>query len=241
MNGFTSFTRAFATSSSRFHSSFLNTTRRHLSSSKSSSPKPSSSSSNPVQWYSAMLESHPLLTKCLTSGFIAGAGDANCQYIVHLQQQNKLKEATATTSTTTTTPSFQFDGVRTARMAFLGAALLAPVIHHWYGFLMTRIPGVSIAATLKRTALDQLVFAPIFIPTFMVSLMKLQGRTFSEIGDALKDSYQDTLTTNWGIWVPAMLINFGFMPAKFQVLFSNTVGLGWNTYLSFKINTGSKD
>ena len=41
------------------------------------------------------------------------------------------------------------------------------------------------------------------------------------------------LVANWALWVPAQLVNFRYIPGKFQVLFSNVVALGWNAYLSF--------
>jgi len=120
------------------------------------------------------------------------------------------------------------------RFASLGGILVAPCIHYWYGWLMTAIPGVTVKATIVRTCLDQFVFAPLFIPTFFTALMGLEGTTnLTEIRTRLEANFMDTLKTNWMLWIPAQLINFGFMPAKYQVLFSNVVGLAWNTYLSF--------
>jgi hypothetical protein len=38
---------------------------------------------------------------------------------------------------------------------------------------------------------------------------------------------------NWCVWIPAQMINFGFVPLQFQVLFNNALGLFWNAYLSY--------
>ena len=38
---------------------------------------------------------------------------------------------------------------------------------------------------------------------------------------------------NYQIWPIASTINFYLIPMKFQVLFSNCVGLFWNTFLSY--------
>jgi protein Mpv17 len=40
------------------------------------------------------------------------------------------------------------------------------------------------------------------------------------------------MITNYAVWVPAMFINFKFVPPTLQVLFSNFIGFGWNIYLS---------
>ena len=80
--------------------------------------------------------------------------------------------------------------------------------------------------------LDQFVFAPTFIPTFMASLMILEGNA-SAIPDKLRSAWWPTIRANWGLWIPAQIVNFAFIPPTHQVLFSNSVGFVWNTILSF--------
>jgi hypothetical protein len=86
---------------------------------------------------------------------------------------------------------------------------------------------------MQRLACDQLGFAPCFIPAFFSVLLTLDGR-FQEIPETLKKEWLPTVMTNYTVWVPAMLINFRFIPATHQVLFSNVVGFFWNIYLSFQ-------
>eukprot|EP00562_Extubocellulus_spinifer_P028467 CAMPEP_0178658828 /NCGR_PEP_ID=MMETSP0698-20121128/26208_1 /TAXON_ID=265572 /ORGANISM="Extubocellulus spinifer, Strain CCMP396" /LENGTH=350 /DNA_ID=CAMNT_0020301261 /DNA_START=128 /DNA_END=1177 /DNA_ORIENTATION=+ len=220
---------------------------------------PSSFLSNPLlAWYSAKLESHPFTTKCLTSGFIAAGGDLLCQYLVHRNRLASLAEAAALVDATAPSDededddaiieiepidggsitTFDVDWHRTGRFGALGFALVAPVVHLWYGTLMVRFPGTSMKAVLKRTSFDQLFFAPIFLPTFMINLMMLEGRPFDEVLPKLGRDLPDALVTNWCLWCPAMLINFRFVPLKYQVLYSNMVGFVWNTYLSWKTQEG---
>jgi protein Mpv17 len=49
----------------------------------------------------------------------------------------------------------------------------------------------------------------------------------------LQEHVPTALIANWSLWIPAQVINFRFVPGKFQVLFSNVVALAWNVYLSF--------
>lgn len=185
--------------------------------------------SNPIAWYASKLESHPLLTKCLTSAFIAGCGDLACQYITHCQS-NEDKTDIYTTNNSTFTPDIN----RTGRFAFIGMTFVAPMAHSWFGFLGRAIPGKTLAAALKRVVLDQIIFAPFMIPGFMTNIMLLEGRPTTEIKDALIRNVPDAYVTNLAVWVPALLINFRYVPGKWQVLFSNCVGFGWNIYLSWK-------
>jgi hypothetical protein len=66
--------------------------------------------------------------------------------------------------------------------------------------------------------------------------MVLQGETCAEIVPTIQRQYKDLLLTNWIMWIPAQLVNFRFVPARFQVLFSNMVALIWNAYFSFKVS-----
>eukprot|EP00554_Chaetoceros_debilis_P013916 CAMPEP_0194120658 /NCGR_PEP_ID=MMETSP0150-20130528/44210_1 /TAXON_ID=122233 /ORGANISM="Chaetoceros debilis, Strain MM31A-1" /LENGTH=86 /DNA_ID=CAMNT_0038812825 /DNA_START=509 /DNA_END=769 /DNA_ORIENTATION=+ len=81
-----------------------------------------------------------------------------------------------------------------------------------------------------------------FIPTFMTSLMLLEGKSLidptsrGEIFSTLKRDGPVITVSNWTLWVPAMLINFKYVPIQWQVLYSNSVGYIWNVYLSWKLN-----
>lgn len=179
-------------------------------------------------WYSTKLETHPFTTKCLTSGVIAGLGDFVCQYMTFRRQTNdgdqKDKE------------KFQqnWDVTRTCRFSFLGLALISPIMHVWFGALMKYIPGYTVKATVIRTSLDQLVCAPLFLPTWICSNMALQGYGWKDMRETLKADNWDMLLANWALWTPAQAINFGLVPSRFQVLFSNVIGFIWSIYLSFK-------
>lgn len=178
----------------------------------------------PIAWYARKLETHPLTTKCITSGFISGMGDMACQYIYHKHDQD----------------NFSPDWLRTGRFSLLGFGLIAPVVHKWYGFLMKKIPGQDIQPVLKRLFCDQILFAPLFIPAFMTSLMLLEGKDMDTIPVVLQRDLPDVVLSNWSLWIPAMFVNFRFVPVQWQVLYSNCIGLGWNVYLSWKTNEAHK-
>ncbi|KAG1685177.1 hypothetical protein DVH05_011379 [Phytophthora capsici] len=188
--------------------------RINASSSSSSSPKVSGFRR---VWssYTSLLETHPLSTKIVTGGAIAGLGDVGCQLVLEAEDDNT-----------------KFDIKRTAIFTFLGGFLISPVLHVWYGFLGSRLPGVSAAAVAKRLALDQLGFAPMFLPVFLSSVLTLEGNG-EQISDKLRAEWWPVTKANWSVWVPAQILNFRFVPGSMQVLFSNVVGLLWNAYLSY--------
>ena len=205
---------------------FCKATKRFKS--KDTSSSDASFLGNPMQWYAGKLDTHPVVTKCVTSGIISGAGDLLCQYL------NKLDN------------SFSYDWVRSLRFAILGSCLVAPTVHVWYGFLMTRIPGTSVKTIGKRLFCDQGLFAPLFTPTFIscltilehVSSVSTSSDSFSShFKERLRDS-PEAIVMGWKIWVPSMGVMFAIVPNKYQVLYSNCVGFIWNAYLSWKTHEG---
>jgi len=184
---------------------------------------------SPLAWYAHKLETHPLRTKCVTSALIAGSGDLVCQYVIH--HQKKLNE---TGSGVAVNDSFNSDMKRTFRFAFMGLMFVGPMYHIWLDFLGKHYGGSSATAAFKRVMLDQLVFTPFMIPGFMISILLLEGRHVNDIIIALYRDVIDAYITNIFIWVPALLINFKYIPGKWRVLFSNCVSFGWNSYLSWK-------
>jgi len=174
--------------------------------------------SQPLAWYSRKLDTHPLLTKAVTSCLIAQSGDLFSQYV----EQRRSNTIT-----------FKWDMVRTARIGLLGFALVAPVVHYWYGSLARFFPGSTASVVAKRVFWDQAFFSPLFLPTWLTSLWMLEGQSVSDISDMLCAEVPTALIANWVVWIPAQIVNFRYAPVKFQVLFSNVVALGWNAYLSF--------
>lgn len=208
---------------------------------------------NPLQWYTQMLDSHPIATKVTTSGLISGSGDLLCQYL-STKKDNEIEDEKQQYNNS-------YDWRRTINFTILGSALVAPTVHVWYGYLMSSIPGSSISAIGKRLFMDQGLFAPIFLPTFVSCLTVLEhinvsdkvdttlqsknhkndNDLLSHISNRLRNDVPDAIVVGWKIWVPSMTIMFALIPGKFQVLYSNCIGFVWNAYLSWRTHEGEEE
>jgi hypothetical protein len=172
-------------------------------------------------FYCKCLEEKPILTKCITSGFLSFTADVVCQVYF---TPPKLKSEKKTNDV---------DWLRTMKFTAIGTFFVGPILHYWYGFLATNITATGWIGTIQRLAFDQLGFAPIFIPMFFSVLLTLDGRP-EQIPETLRREWLPTVLANYSVWVPAMIINFRFIPPTHQVLFSNLVGFGWNIYMSYQ-------
>ncbi len=92
---------------------------------------------------------------------------------------------------------------------------------------LTGTPGA-----IARMAADQFVFAPVFVGSIVAAIMALEGHA-AEVPDKLRNDLFTIIKSNWAVWVPFQFLNFRFVPVHLQVLASNVVALGWNTYMSW--------
>lgn len=191
--------------------------RKFCTSSKND-PSPPTGKFNLWTRYLGVLKESPITTKCVTSGFLSFGADVVCQ----VQFGDKAL----------TDKDMELDLWRVLKFTSIGAFFVGPTLHFWYGFLARNFVGTSLFSTIQRLAMDQLVFAPMFIPAFFSIILILDGKP-EMIIDKLKADWASTMITNYSVWVPAMFLNFKFVPPTLQVLFSNAVGFGWNIYLSY--------
>ncbi|XP_077528782.1 mitochondrial inner membrane protein Mpv17-like isoform X2 [Haemaphysalis longicornis] len=119
----------------------------------------------------------------------------------------------------------------------MGIAFVGPILRVWY-ITLERIVGSTGggAMVVKKVLLDQGVFTPVFIPSFLTTLGALQGRSWEGIKDMVRTDYLPILKANYMLWPAAQLINFRFVPLAYRVPFASCVALVWNTYLAWKAN-----
>jgi len=169
-----------------------------------------------VKWYLRILERHPTKTMCLTTATLHAVGDVIAQKFIEKKEQLEI--------------------VRTGRFFVIGLAWDGPLLSWWYRALSRMIPVASKSATVLKVALDQGVFIPGMLASFLVLNAALKGMDSEDISTILKRDYFHLLLANYQLWPLAMTFNFYLMPVKHQVLFTNSVSLAWNTYLSWRAN-----
>lgn len=187
--------------------------RRGLTRAAAGGPGDNSSGSRGL-WgkYLDLLESSPMLTRCVTCAVLNGVGDMFSQLLVEQQA---------------------FDAKRCATFTILGLVFVGPVLTTWYGVLAKIVTAPGTAGVLASVAIDQLLFAPLFIATFMSVLTTIEGQP-QNIMPKLKQDLVDAVKVNWMLWVPAQYVNFQFVPPNLRVLAVNVVALVWNCYMSFQ-------
>ncbi|GAQ78838.1 Mpv17-like protein [Klebsormidium nitens] len=126
------------------------------------------------------------------------------------------------------------DFQRTLRFAFVGLTLHGPYFLHGFRWLdATFGPSKSLQIAVAKTALGQAVVFPVYLGAFFTYMGKLEGKTWQECKVKLEQGFLPTYTSGCVFWPVANMFNFTMVPPTERVLYSNIVGLVWNSYLSY--------
>uniref|UniRef100_A0A131XZZ0 Mitochondrial inner membrane protein Mpv17 n=1 Tax=Ixodes ricinus TaxID=34613 RepID=A0A131XZZ0_IXORI len=164
--------------------------------------------------YSRMMRAHPAKTQILTTGCLMLTGDVIAQKAIEKRES--------------------LDVGRAARFFVLGIGFVGPTIRTWY-VVLERVFGAR-GGVLRKVLVDQLIFSPVFVASFLTCLGFLQRRPWSDTKQMLRKDYVPILTTGYMLWPAAQLVNFHLVPLPYRLPFASGVGLVWNTYLAWKAN-----
>ena len=166
-----------------------------------------------VEAYSYCLDTRPLTTKAVSSAGIALFGDVFAQLVVERAGLGVF--------------SFWRMGV----MAIVGGVWIGPALHFWFGLLNRMITQQTVFGAVGRMAVDQFLFAWLFLPLLFGFTFLLEGR-LEELPAHLRNNLWTIMQNQWTLWVPVQFCTFRYVPVKYQVVFTNCVALFWQAYLS---------
>ena len=66
----------------------------------------------------------------------------------------------------------------------------------------------------RQVMVDQLVFSPIMIGTFLVSLELLRGRGIEHVADTVRAKFLRLYLAEWTVWPPAQVFSFYCLPTR---------------------------
>ncbi|KAG9405457.1 hypothetical protein AC1031_003349 [Aphanomyces cochlioides] len=174
--------------------------------------------------YSRLLQSHPLLTKCITNGTVFGLGDAIAQSLAD-----------------------ESDDViswrRVTLTSFYGFAIQGPALHVWFGHLERVIPRTTVAAVTKKIIAHTMIYAPANICSFSAWAGYHKSIAEAKSDKALDNAIENAVTkapSMWMdgnyFWLPLNAIIFSVVPLPLRPAVSNAGNILWTTYMSYHAN-----
>ena len=175
--------------------------------------------------YERLLALYPMRVKSLLGCSASFAGDTTAQAI---EQYGVAPERQAS-------GHFEYDHRRGAALTSLGTFWNGPVIHLYFGALERMFPRKpsELGALARKTAFNQLVMNPfVYLPLFYLWTGACAGLSAQQMVDKAQAEYLSTLLAAWGIFTPANLVNFHFVPLRHQQAFHLAVSYIYNTAMS---------
>jgi len=167
--------------------------------------------------YLSVLAERPLLTKASTAAALAALGDVLAQLVALAGSAGGYQP---------------LDVPRFLRFAAVNGILVAPTFHIWYGWLARRIPGIGMRWALLRMLPDQLLFSPVFLYVFLLSVRSLGAQPPTWQPPSL-ELWWTASCINWLVLPVTQFLNFWLIPVPRQVLFSNVVAVGMSAVMSY--------
>eukprot|EP00250_Pteridium_aquilinum_P029851 c40235_g1_i1 orf=3-671(+) len=151
-----------------------------------------------VRAYLQLLESHPILTKSVTAATIFCLADATSQGIkIVLSHEEDIVD---------------WDFARSLRMLAAGFFLSGPTLHFWFNLMSATFPSRDITSTLKKMALGQTVYGPIFNTIFFSLNAYLQGETTKEVISRLKRDLLPAFRSGLMYWPLCDFLTYRYVP-----------------------------
>ncbi|KAI5081037.1 hypothetical protein GOP47_0004220 [Adiantum capillus-veneris] len=172
-----------------------------------------------IRLYLQLLETRPILTKSFTAATIFCLADATSQGI---------KIALASKE-----DALHWDFPRSFRMLAAGLFLSGPTLHFWFNLMSTTFPSRDVASTLKKMALGQTVYGPIFNTIFFSLNAYLQGETTPEVISRLKRDLFPALKNGLMYWPLCDFLTYRYVPVHLQPLVNNSFAYVWTIYLTY--------
>lgn len=165
--------------------------------------------------YLLQLQQHPLRTKMITAGCLAGVSDSVAQKLSGYQKIEKRRLL--------------------LKMLF-GFAYGGPFGHFLHKILDYIFKGKKDTKTIaKKVLLEQITSSPwnnilfLFYYGYVV-----ERRPFSEVKVRVKKQYPSVQLSAWMFWPIVGWINHQYMPLQFRVIFHSFVACCWGIFLNLR-------
>ncbi|KAH9611570.1 hypothetical protein KSS87_010336 [Heliosperma pusillum] len=171
--------------------------------------------------YLLQLQIHPLRTKAITAGVLAGCSDFTAQKISGIKKL-QLK--------------------RLLLIMAYGFLYSGPLGHFFHKLMDKIFKGKQGNTTVgKKVLLEQLTISPWNNMLFMMYYgLVVEGRSWPMVKSKVKKDYPTVQLTSWKFWPIVNWVNYQYMPPQLRVLFHSSIASCWAIFLNLKARSTIK-
>ena len=162
-----------------------------------------------------------MLRNTTISGSLMGVGDFTAQYLDYQQTHSKKFNIS------------ELNFKRWYHYTLMNGFSNGIGLTLWYKFLEWRFPVRKPFSVVKKIMLDEAIFAPISISSYIMLSNYLENKP-------KWSNYQNTFLDIWKtdllVWPLSNSINFKYIPVGYQPVWTSVISLGWNIFISYRTN-----
>ncbi|XP_076925736.1 protein sym-1-like [Bidens hawaiensis] len=183
------------------------------------------------KWYKNCLAVNPIKTQAISSGLIWGLGDLAAQAVTRATVAKKKHIFVSR--------DLRINWRRVVTTSVFGIAFVGPIGHFWYEGLdkflqyRTRYPPKSIRFVAMKVALDGIVFSPVDLLVFFAYMGFASGKSVNQVKEEVKRDFIPVLVVEGRIWPFIQVVNFRYVPVRYQLLYVNLFCLLDSCFLSW--------
>ena len=190
--------------------------------------------------YSSAITAYPIITKSITAGVTFFLSDYTAQRIERPKDKVDEDVKKAVKGKDAKKAVWKHNWTRTLVSCAVGLFYFGPAAHVWYEWIFAVLPGTSLASTLQKAALGQVIFGPSFTCVFFaVALMQAGEFSIGNWVSKIKKDLPGAWLSGTAFWPLVDLISFSVVPMQFIPLFINLCSFVWTIYLSMVANRSS--
>ncbi|KAD4384818.1 hypothetical protein R6Q59_011032 [Mikania micrantha] len=185
-------------------------------------------------WYKNCLAVHPVKTQIISSGLIWGLGDLAAQAVTSSTAAKKKHMFLSDDDR-----DLSINWRRVVATSLFGMTFVGPIGHYWYEgldrFLQYRIkyPPKSMRFVAMKVVLDGVIFGPVDLLVFFAYMGIVSGKNLTQVNEEVKRDFLPALIVEGGIWPIVQVVNFRFVPVRYQLLYVNLFCLLDSCFLSW--------
>jgi protein Mpv17 len=159
-----------------------------------------------------LFSKHLLATNVFLSVFTSGVGDV-------IEQMFEILAKIET----------EWNKTRTLKLASTGFGV-GFLAHYWY-----KVLDAKNLSLLQKILFSQLIYSPVCLATFFVTLGILNKSSKREMFDNFVEKGKRIYIAEWMVWPLALCVNFLLIPLRYRILFDSGVSLGFDVYSSYVV------
>ncbi|CAA3028524.1 Mpv17 isoform X2 [Olea europaea subsp. europaea] len=185
------------------------------------------------KWYQKCLAVHPVKTQVISSGFIWGFGDIAAQAVTNSTVKKYHNQ------TTDDDKEFKINWRRVATTSLFGFGFVGPVGHFWYEGLdrlirlRLQLRPNSFRFVTTKVAVDGMLFGPLDLLIFFTYMGFSTGKSAAQVKEDVKRDFLPALVLEGGVWPIVQVVNFRYVPVRYQLLYVNFFCLLDSCFLSW--------